>query len=121
MKARVRAKGKEHVCYRGVTICDAWMTFEGFLKDMGERPDGTTLDRIDSSRGYEPGNCRWATPKQQGENRAVVQPLTYKGKTQNAEDWARELGMKPQTIRRRLSRGWSVEKTFEEVVRVRRS
>lgn len=54
---------------RGITVCERWMTFSNFLADMGERPEGKTLDRIDNERGYEPGNVRWATPKEQMANR----------------------------------------------------
>lgn len=70
MKRRCKPDG--HYGRKGIAVCDRWVSFENFLADMGERPDGTTIDRIDSEKGYEPGNCRWATPDVQFSNKRVI-------------------------------------------------
>jgi hypothetical protein len=72
MKARCtqpRHVGFKNYGGRGITYCPEWEAFEGFFADMGVRPEGTSLDRINNDGNYEPGNCRWATSKEQAANR----------------------------------------------------
>ncbi len=59
---------------RGITVCKRWLVFEHFLADMGERPAGKTIDRINNDDNYQPDNCRWATRQQQDQNRRAIQP-----------------------------------------------
>ena len=83
---------------RGIKVCERWLKFENFLADMGERPDGTTVDRIDGSKDYEPGNCRWATQAEQMNN--TSRSVSYQGKT--LKQWSQELGIKYHTLTYRL-------------------
>jgi hypothetical protein len=93
----------------GVTVCERWHTFENFLTDMGERPSGTTLDRIENDKGYEPGNCRWATRHRQNLNRKNTKMVTFQGTTKPLADWADEYGLSYACLHERLLDGWPVE------------
>ena len=109
MRARVKptATPRQRVWYydRGIGVCPEWEDFAAFVRDMGPRPAGTTLDRIDNDRGYEPGNCRWATPAQQSRNRHGIQNVTIGPLTMCIQEWAEESGKSAHRIRRALLRG----------------
>lgn len=94
---------------RGIAVCDRWKVFENFLADMGEC-NGLTLDRWPNAAGhYEPGNCRWASQKEQQRNRRGNRLLTHEGETLTVAEWAERTGVGSATIRSRIDRyGWSV-------------
>jgi hypothetical protein len=99
---------------RGIRVCEQWKGFKAFYADMGPRPEGTSLDRIDGNGHYEPGNCRWATPLQQGENRRDARVLTIGGRSLHIAAWARESGVCHATISSRLDRGWPADRAVNE-------
>jgi len=109
---------------RGIKVCERWQNFADFLTDMGERPPGKTLDRIDNNGNYESGNCRWATPEEQGQNRREIKDqknqylfvaMNKQGTmiaSNNQHEFARQHGLDPSTIAKCLNgklkshKGW---------------
>jgi len=102
---------------RGITFTSEWDSFERFLSDMGPRPSARhSLDRIDVNGPYAPGNCRWATPEEQANNKRNSALITFNGKTLSVRQWSRELGISSATLEWRLQNGWSAEKALTEGV-----
>lgn len=97
---------------RGITVCERWREdFSAFFADMGPCPAGMTIDRIDNNKGYEPGNCRWATPKEQANNLRTTRRVTFEGQEKTISEWAETWGCSRDAIKLRLKRG----ATFEAV------
>lgn len=97
---------------RGIKICDKWLTFEGFLDDMGRRPEGMTIDRIDNELGYYKENCRWVNMEVQGNNRRTNVKLEFDGKIMTISQWAREKGLSKGALKSRIERGWTIERAL---------
>lgn len=92
---------------RGIKICTRWeASFENFFYDMGEAPEGMSIDRVDVDGPYSPENCRWATNTQQANNKRTNRSITVDGTTKNVREWERHLGYKHPVIQQRLHRGW---------------
>lgn len=92
---------------RGIRVCKRWGRFENFLADMGEPPEGMTLDRKDNDGNYSKRNCRWATPREQSLNSRTITWLEHEGRKMSLSDWAREIGVTSSTMSLRVKRvGW---------------
>ena len=108
-----KAKGSKNYLSRGIKICEKWLDFKGFYEDMGTRPEGMSLDRIDGSKEYCKENCKWSTQEEQQNNKRNNLNITYDNKTQSLAKWSKELGFHDSTLRNRInSNNWSIEKAF---------
>lgn len=93
---------------RGITVCQLWReSFESFVTDMGKKPPGMTLDRINNDVGYSKENCKWATMKEQGNNRRTNRRITVDGETRTVSQWADYLGINCHVIHTRIYKGMS--------------
>jgi hypothetical protein len=110
---------------RGITVCENWISFDNFLKDMGSSYQrGLTLERINNNENYSKENCKWATYKEQANNRrsgsgkVATQFFTFNGLTKSLQDWADYLGIKRGTLAQRYYvYKWKIEKCLSEGVR----
>ncbi len=121
MIQRCYDKSVEHYKRYGakdIKVCDRWInSFSNFLDDMGERPFGKTLDRINSKGNYEKENCRWATIKQQTNNTNRNFNITFLGKTQTLMQWSEQIGINCSTLRKRIvDLKWSIEKSLTQKI-----
>jgi hypothetical protein len=99
---------------RGITICDKWINnFAAFLSDVGRRPsDKHSIERINNNGNYEPGNVRWATKKEQGQNRRDNVVMTFNGETHCIKEWSRITGISERALGYRYKRGLTLQRIF---------
>lgn len=108
---------------RGITVCERWTnSYELFLEDMGRRPRGTSIERIDVNGNYEPQNCVWATPKQQTRNRRCTIKVVYQGEEMPLIQAAEQSGIPYQVLRERKQRlKWPDDRLFASYTKRKRS
>jgi hypothetical protein len=106
------AANKPHYAKRGIGICERWKSFSNFLADMGERPAGMSIERIDNSKGYYPENCKWAGAKEQARNKETTPHIMFRGVLRKRIELAEEFGISTKTLRYRLTHGWDIEKAL---------
>ena len=115
---------KDFVKYgaRGISVCERWKEFHNFFADMGDKPAGMSLDRVDNSKGYSPENCRWATAKQQNRNQSSNVNITFNGETMCINAWAEKTGINEITLHARLQMyRWPVARALTTPVKPRKS
>ncbi len=120
-----RCGNKNSTCYdryggRGIKVCERWLnSFENFLADMGVRPSAQhSVERNDNNGHYEPGNCRWATRKEQGRNTRTNRVIEWNGEKKCLAEWAEIVGIPRDVLKCRLKRGWSTDRMLTEQVRI---
>lgn len=105
---------------RGIKVCERWQSFENFFADMGHPPTGMSIDRQENNGDYEPGNCRWATRKQQQRNTRRSPLFTHRGQQMTLREWADTLGLPFYILRHRVLRaGWDIDRALTEPVKHR--
>ena len=106
----LKSHKRERYAERGITVCDRWGSFKNFLEDMGRRPSPAhSIERIDNDKGYEPGNCKWATRHEQDRNKSTNHWIVFKGEKIVLEDLAALVGITHQAMAFRV-RKWPEEK-----------
>lgn len=102
---------------RGIEVCEEWAFFEKFLSDMGERPSGTSIDRIDNDKGYFKENCRWATSKQQIRNRSISPKVEYQGEIRSLAELSEIFNVPHRRLYDRIRQGWNIEEALSTPVK----
>lgn len=123
---RDRCRNPKTPCYpryggRGIRVCDRWSEYPNFLEDMGEKPDGMSLDRIDNDGDYSKANCRWATNRQQSRNLSTNRMVSYRGELVALSEACERAGLNYSTVNNRIGNlGWSVERALTVPARRKR-
>ena len=115
---KARCNNPNHQSYksyggRGIKVCKRWDDFKKFADDMGEKPDGHTMDRIDNDADYEPDNCRWSTYEEQNNNKRNNVYVNINGDVKTVAQWCREFGVNQSSHHNRVHRGMTHFEAFK--------
>ena len=102
---------------RGIKVCNRWLKFEFFYADMGDKPEGFSIDRIDNDGNYEPKNCKWSSMKEQQRNTRRNRFIEHEGITKPLIEWSEELNINYRTLISRMNKGWSTERALKKQLR----
>lgn len=109
-----KVKSYEFYGANGITVCDKWLkSFEDFESDMKARPKGKTIERIDTTKGYCPENCRWATRTEQARNKSNNRYITIGGQTKCISEWAHGAEISPEVLWHRIDNKWSEDRLLK--------
>jgi hypothetical protein len=97
---------------RGISVCERWHAYENFRADMGERPESTTLGRINNDGGYWPENCEWQSITEQSRNRRSTRLIEFCGEKLCLVEWAERVGLTADTLWKRIKAGWGIERSL---------
>lgn len=116
MKSRTRSANKRSKCYEGITVCDEWLNDSSLFIEWalanGYR-EGMQIDRIDGTKGYNPNNCRFVTPKQNANNRSTTLLIEVDGEKNTIAYFSQKYGIQHHTIMTRLKRGWPAHRAVK--------
>lgn len=118
---KCRCLNPHHIAFkryggRGIKVCDRWMNYYNFIEDMGIRPEGKTLDRIDGNGNYCKENCRWSTPKEQSQNFSKSF-LYFKGEKMHWKDFCRKNKLDFDSFKYRVHKGWTMREILNPLLR----
>jgi len=111
MRKRCRNKLDPHYGGRGIRVSEKWEDFTVFYADMGPRPEGCEIDRINNDGNYEPGNCRWVTKTQNARNKSNNNRFVLNGISKTLSEWAEELGIEHTSLLERIEH-WPLEEAL---------
>lgn len=110
-----------HYGGRGIKVCERWNDFSSFLEDMGKRPRGACIERLNNDADYSPENCAWSTDRKfQSRNRRGLRQITINGVTRCKSEWAEINGLKEITVDKRIKKGWPEEIAVTKPARFKR-